>query len=133
MFQVLFFFHNFLQNSLQKSFEFIYFLLFYKFTKIRIKSFECPKSIRNYEKIMLGTLHNLSMSCLSHRPIKPAYHTEDFWDFWAVWATRAVRKNIFNFKPSYFFSWVKQIRNNIEESTLRRGFTILTSKYTLLA
>ena len=49
MFQVLFFFHNFLQNSLQKLFQFI-FLFFYKFTKIKIKSFECPKSIRNYEK-----------------------------------------------------------------------------------
>ena len=43
------FFHNFLQNSLQKSFQFI-FLFFYNFTKIKIKSFECPKSIRNYEK-----------------------------------------------------------------------------------
>ena len=43
------FFHNFLQNSLQKSFQFI-FSFFYKFTKIKIKSFECPKSIRNYEK-----------------------------------------------------------------------------------
>ena len=36
----LFFFHNFLQNSLQKSFQFI----LYNFTKIKIKSFECPKS-----------------------------------------------------------------------------------------
>ena len=43
------FFHNFLQNSLQKLFQFI-FLFFYNFTKIKIKSFECPKSIRNYEK-----------------------------------------------------------------------------------
>ena len=39
-----YFFHNFLQNSLQKSFQFI-FLFLYKFTKIKIKSFECPKSI----------------------------------------------------------------------------------------
>ena len=36
-------------NSLQKSFQFI-FLFFYNFTKIKIKRFECPKSIRNYEK-----------------------------------------------------------------------------------
>ena len=42
-------FHNFLQNSLQKLFQFII-LCFYKFTKIIIKSFECPKSITNYEK-----------------------------------------------------------------------------------
>ena len=29
-------------------------LFFYNFTKIKIKSFECPKSIRNYEKIIIG-------------------------------------------------------------------------------
>ena len=28
----------------------IYFLIFYKITKIKIKNFECPRSIRNYEK-----------------------------------------------------------------------------------
>ena len=40
-----FFFHNYLQDSLQKTFQFIsYFLI------KRIKNFECPKSIRNYEK-----------------------------------------------------------------------------------
>ena len=39
MFQVLFFFHNFLQNSLKKSFQFI-FLFFFKFTKIKKKSFK---------------------------------------------------------------------------------------------
>ena len=43
------FFHDFLQNSLQKSFQFI-FLFFYKITKIKIKSFECPKSIKSIEK-----------------------------------------------------------------------------------
>ena len=43
------FFHNFLQNFLQKSFQFI-FLFLYKFTKIKIKSFECPKSIRKFLK-----------------------------------------------------------------------------------
>ena len=37
MFQVhIIFFHDFLQNSLQKSFQFIF---FYKITKIKIKSF----------------------------------------------------------------------------------------------
>ena len=34
---------------MQKPFQFI-FLSFYKFTKMKILSFECPKSIRNYEK-----------------------------------------------------------------------------------
>ena len=43
------FFHDFLQNSLQKSFQFI-FLFFYKITKIKIKSFECPKSIKSIKK-----------------------------------------------------------------------------------
>ena len=42
---------------------------FYNFTKIKIKSFECPKSIRNYEKkILLGTSDAWLMSCLSQRP-----------------------------------------------------------------
>ena len=45
MFQVLFFFHNFLQNSLQKLFQFFF---FYRSTKIEMKSFECLKSMRNY-------------------------------------------------------------------------------------
>ena len=49
MFQVLFFFHKILQKFLQKPFQFI-FLFFYKITKIKLKSFECPKSIKNYEK-----------------------------------------------------------------------------------
>ena len=46
MFQALFFFHNFLQNSLQNFFL----NFFYNFTQIKTKSFEGPKSIRNYEK-----------------------------------------------------------------------------------
>ena len=49
MFQVLFFFLNFLQNSLKKSFQFI-FLFSYNFIKMKIMGFECLKSIRNYEK-----------------------------------------------------------------------------------
>ena len=42
-------YYNFLQNSLQKLFQFN-FHFSYKFTKIKIKSFECPKSMRNYKK-----------------------------------------------------------------------------------
>ena len=72
MFQVyIFFFHNFLQNSLQKSFQFI-FLFFYNFTKIKIKSFECSKSIRNYKK------NNAWLtSHLSQRTSEPAYYIVD--------------------------------------------------------
>ena len=50
MFQVLFFPWNlakFFAKTL--SIYFLYFF-FYKITKMKIKSFECPKSIRNYEK-----------------------------------------------------------------------------------
>ena len=43
------FFHKILQNSLQKPFQFTL-LFFWKITEMKIKSFECPKSIRNYEK-----------------------------------------------------------------------------------
>ena len=41
-------------------------------------SFECPKSIRNYEKkVMLGTSDAWLMGRLYHRPSKPAYYIED--------------------------------------------------------
>jgi hypothetical protein len=71
------FFLNFLQNSLQKSFQFI-FLFFFRFTKKNIKSFDCPKSIRNYgRKIILGTSEAWLMSRLAQRPRDPAYHIED--------------------------------------------------------
>ena len=48
MFQVLFFLHNFLQNSFKKMFQFIFL-----FFLMKIKSFECPKSINNKEKKLL--------------------------------------------------------------------------------
>ena len=76
VFQVLFIFHNFLQNYLQKSFQFI-FLSFHKFTKMKIKSFECPKSITNYKKTMLRTSDGWSTSHLSWRTSKPAYYIVD--------------------------------------------------------
>ena len=37
----------------------IYLLIFYKFTKIRIKSFECPMSIKYYEKIDAWNIRRL--------------------------------------------------------------------------
>jgi hypothetical protein len=61
------FFHSFLQTSLQKLFIFI-FLFSYDFTKIKIKSFEYPKSIRNYEKKMLGTSDAWSMNSSYQQP-----------------------------------------------------------------
>ena len=54
------------------------FIFFKRNTQIKIKSFECPKSIRYYEKkIMLVTSDAWSMSHLSHRPSEPAYYIED--------------------------------------------------------
>ena len=44
---------------------------------MKIKSFEC-KSIRNYEKKMLGRSDAWSMSCLSHWPSDPAHYIEDY-------------------------------------------------------
>ena len=46
---IIFFFHDFLQNSLQKSFQF-FLLFFYKITKIKKNSFECPKSIKSIKE-----------------------------------------------------------------------------------
>ena len=48
MFQVFFFIKS--CNILCKNPFNLFFLFFYKITKMKIKSFECRKSIRNYEK-----------------------------------------------------------------------------------
>ena len=45
---------------------------------MEIKSFECPKSIRNYEKKILGMTNAWSTSRLSHWPSEPAYYIVDF-------------------------------------------------------
>ena len=55
---------------------FYFFIFFYKITEMKIRSFECLNSIRNYEKIILGTSDCRSLSCLSHRPSDPAYYIE---------------------------------------------------------
>ena len=47
------------------------------FLILEIKSFECPKSIRNYGRTKLGTSDAWSTSRLSHRPSKPVYHIVD--------------------------------------------------------
>ena len=68
MFQVLFFFYDILQNSLKKLFSIYFLIFFYKITWIRIKSFECPKSIKSLKKIILGTSGAWSTIHLSNRP-----------------------------------------------------------------
>ena len=49
---------------------------------MKIKSFVCPKSIRNYEKKNLGTSDTWLTSHLSHWPSEPAYYIVDCWFLW---------------------------------------------------
>ena len=74
MLQVLFLLHKILQNFLQKPFEII--LLFYKITKMKIKSFECPKSIKNYKK---KYLERQKLGRLVVCPIGPANQRIILW------------------------------------------------------
>ena len=56
-------------------------LFFYKITKMKIKSFECPKSIRNYEN------NTLNVRCLFEKSFVPLakqtkilyYRLSNFW------------------------------------------------------
>ena len=48
---------------------------FYKFAKIKVKSFECPKSIRNYKKN-----NAWNIGCWSQQTSEPAYYIVD-WQF----------------------------------------------------
>ena len=77
MFQALSIFHKILENYLQKPFQFI-FLFSYQITKMKIKSFECLKSIRNHAKKKLGTSNAWFTIHLSRRPIEPAYYILDW-------------------------------------------------------
>ena len=61
MFQLSSLFHKILQNSLQKPLQFF----FYKITKIKLKCFECPKSMNYERKKILGTSDTWWMSHLS--------------------------------------------------------------------
>ena len=48
------------------------YLFFHKIIEIKIKSFECPKSIKSIKRILLGTSDSWLMIRLSHRPSNPA-------------------------------------------------------------
>ena len=74
MFQV--FFSKFLATFFAKILS-IYFLNFYNFTIIKIKNFECTKSIKKLWKKILGTSDTWSTIRLSHRPSKPVYYIVD--------------------------------------------------------
>ena len=71
MFQVLFF-SWFLAEFFSKILS-IYLFIFKKNTKIKVNSFECPKSIKCLKKIILGTSDAWSTIRLSNRPSDPAW------------------------------------------------------------
>ena len=80
-----FFFSKILHNSLRKSFQFI-FIFFYKIIKNKIKIFECPKPIRNYEK-----KNTWNIKCLVDDSFVPLAHWTSvlhsrLTDFW--WPTQ---------------------------------------------
>ena len=79
MFQVLYFF--FIKSSkilCKNPFNLLIFnFFFHKITKMKIKSFECLKSIINCKKKLLETSYALLRSCLFHRLNKPAYYIVD--------------------------------------------------------
>ena len=69
-----------MQNSLQKPFQFL-FLFLDKITKMKVKSFECPKSIRNYKKNIwnVKSLVYDSSVLSDHRPRVLYSRLTDFW------------------------------------------------------
>ena len=67
------FFIKFCKNFCKSLFIFIFFWII----KVKKKSFECPKSIRNYEKKNLWTTDAWTMSHFSYRPSKRAYYIVD--------------------------------------------------------
>ena len=66
---------------------------------MKIKSIECPKSIRNYEIKKFGTSDAWSRSHLFQRPSKSAYYIVDSWilgkvllsNIYNVWLTLTSR------------------------------------------
>ena len=82
MFQVSFFFTISCRIVCKNIFNlFVYFFLN---TKIKVKSFECPKSIKILKKIILGTSDAWSTIRLSNRPSDPAWIYLRLTDFWCL-------------------------------------------------
>ena len=83
MFQVLYFFMISCRILCKNTFNlFVYF--FKKNTKIKVKSFECPKSIKSLKKIILGTSDAWSTIRLSNRPSETAWIYLRLTDFWSL-------------------------------------------------
>ena len=80
MFQVLFFFIISWEILFKNCFN-LFFIFSYKSTKIRIKSFECPKSLRDYKKIILEH-QTLGRRVICSR--EPGYYIVECWIFFEM-------------------------------------------------
>ena len=94
-----YFFSWFLAKFFSKFLSIYFLIFFYKITKMKIKNFECPKSIKSMKKIILGTSDSWSTIRLSHRPSNPAYYIED------CRISNVVTNLLLDFKKSYWLSW----------------------------
>ena len=86
MFQVFFFMISW--KILCKNGFNVFSIFSYELTKIKTKSFECLKSIRNYEKIMLGTSDAWSPSHLSTQQTSVLYCRLS--DLYSAWFDRRI-------------------------------------------
>ena len=57
------------------------FFFFYKITRMKVKSSECPKSIRNYEK-----------KYLERQTLGQTFWAEMFWGIWGIFSTNSLSK-----------------------------------------
>ena len=67
--------------------------LFYNFTKIKVKSFECLKSAKSLKEIILGTSDAWSTICLSYRPSDPALIYLRLTNLWCEFYNQSCLKN----------------------------------------
>ena len=73
---IIFSFTKFFKILCKNQFNSICFFFLWNY-KNKFKSFECPKSVGNYEKKILGTSDAWSISCLSHWPREPEYYIKN--------------------------------------------------------
>ena len=99
MFQALIFVIKSCKKFCKNPFNLLY-TFFYKITKMKIKSFECSKSIRNYETKILGTSDAWSTSRLSHWPREPVYYIVD-----CRISSTTIRHQRLNKSEIFLFSW----------------------------
>ena len=115
-----YFFHKIFQNNSQKPFQFII-LFSYKIAKIKIKSFECPKSIRNYEK---KNTWNIRLECATWLPetwepekktCESRHRTGQVWDFQTSGFPNSTRRGL---EATWFILWIFYCTWRPENTTL---------------